>query len=153
MSSESTKLRSLEAIFPNLATTQYSRTSNPTRLYNCIAWAAGVNDKWWWPGPKNFGFWPKGVRREETIDAFIEAFATLGYEICPTRDRFEPELEKVAIYTRAGIPTHAARQLQDGMWTSKCGDGIDISHTLEGLASPYYGRATVYLSRRRVESC
>ena len=39
-------------------------------------------------------------------------------------------MEKVAIFVsaRTGAPTHAARQLPSGQWTSKLGAGIDIVH-------------------------
>src|SRR5262249_25482751 len=56
-----------------------------TREYNCIAWAAGDTEHWWWPDldPENDAiFWPPGVPTEETLDAFAAAFATLGYVPC-----------------------------------------------------------------------
>ncbi len=45
------------------------------------------------------------------------------------------DFEKIAIYVDTdGVPTHAARQLPDGSWTSKLGDWEDIQHqTLEAL--------------------
>lgn len=48
-----------------------------------------------------------------------------------------------------GRPAHAARQLADGSWTSKCGRSEDIRHTLEGLAGDVYGEPTIFLSRPR----
>ena len=42
----------------------------------------------------------------------------------------------VAIYQSGGLPTHAARQLSDGNWTSKLGPNIDITHSLSGLEGP-----------------
>lgn len=69
---------SLEQVFPNLAGTQYRITSARSVNYNCIAWAAGRDDVWWWPDPLGRGFWPLGVARVATLEAFMQAFATLG---------------------------------------------------------------------------
>ena len=95
---------SLENYFPNLKPTGYSVTSPATRVYNCIAWAAGVTDDWWWPDPLGVSSWPPAARREEPVAAFIEAFASLGY--FPTVDEsLEPGFEKVALYASAARPT------------------------------------------------
>ena len=102
----------LETIFPRLATTQYEVTSPETTDYNCIAWAAGSIDCWWWPDLDESFFWPTGIERHETLPAFIRAFAVLGYSECLTGD-YEGDLEKVAVFAANGQPTHAARQLPE----------------------------------------
>jgi len=92
-----------------------------------------VTDAWWWPAPGRY--WPAAAPREETLAAFLAAFATLGYAPCASADP-EPGVVKIALYAVAGTPTHAARQLPDGRWTSKLGPSIDITHTtLDALAS------------------
>ena len=94
----------LEAIFPRLTQDNYSVTSQPTKRYNCIAWAAGQDAKWWWPGPDlEFEYWPENATREETLDAFQEAFASVGYAICQGAD-FEPGFEKVALFADEAPP-------------------------------------------------
>jgi hypothetical protein len=118
--------------FPNLAQEGYTTVSPATRIYNCIAWAAGRQDQWWWPDPGNFYFCPSGVPRAETLDVFFQAFAQMGYDRCDNGD-LEAGFKKVAFYESAGIPTHAARQLLDGSWTSKLGKNVDITHTLRGF--------------------
>ena len=57
------------------------------------------------------------------------------HENCESGD-LEVGFEKVAIYAQAdGAPTHAARQLPDGTWTSKLGQEVDIGHTdLQGVS-------------------
>ena len=35
---------------------------------------------WWWPTGR--GYWPNGVSRTVTLDAFTAAFQTLGYNVC-----------------------------------------------------------------------
>jgi hypothetical protein len=57
--------------------------------------------------------------------------------------------EKVAIYTLNGVPTHAARQLPNGNWTSKLGSEIDIEHnSLDCLNGTVYGKAEIIMKRR-----
>jgi hypothetical protein len=125
-----------EANFPNLRRGEYEVTSKVTAEYNCIAHAAERDDRWWWPMEVAGCHWPDGLAREETLEAFIAAYSTIGYE--PTADNnhgLETGRDKIAIYTDAdGVPTHAARQLPDGTWTSKLGQWEDIMHqTLEAM--------------------
>src|SRR5437016_6126236 len=122
----------IERVFPALRGTGYVVTSPPDKKHNCIAWAAGDTTQWWWPteaGSLRRVFWPPGVPREETLEAFRQAFATLGYMVCDD-DRFEAGYEKVALFALAGAPKHAARQLPNGRWTSKLGEWEDIEHAL-----------------------
>jgi hypothetical protein len=128
------------------------KTSEATTEYNCIAWAAGEDDRWWWPvGPY---YWPSTVPRVESIQAFTEAYGTLGYSVCQNGSA-EPGLQKVAIYIDSrGIPTHAARQLMNGEWTSKLGREVDVRHdTPEALLQrpelQRYGAVGIYLKRTR----
>ena len=134
----------LISVFPRLAQTPYSVTSQPTSDYNCIAWAIGADTYWWWPGR----FWPKEVPPMVTRVAFIKAFAEKGYEECDGPD-LEDGYEKVCLYEKLGRPTHATRQLPDGNWTSKLGNEHDITHELDGLTSKKYGRPAIYLRRQR----
>jgi len=137
----------LPDLFPGLATNGHEITSPATTDYNCIAWAAGDTSAWWEPDAMGLYFWPLGARREMTVDAYAEAFSSLGYEPCERAD-LERGFEKVALYSRAGGPTHAARQLADGRWTSKLGQLEDIAHAnLGGLSGDVYGTPTLILRR------
>jgi hypothetical protein len=141
----------LEQAFPNLIPGEYRGTSPADANYNCIAWAAGETDRWWWPDAAGVSYWPSGVPREETLDAFLAAFATLGY--APTGDpSLEPDTEKVAIFANSGVPTHAVRQLPHGRWTSKLGQSEDIEHLLNGLTGGIYGRVALILKRPTTRS-
>jgi hypothetical protein len=122
-----------------------------TVKYNCIAWAAGVDTEWWWP-LKQAGYeWP-GMRHEipgqETIENFISAFESRGFTCCGN-GKYENGFEKVALYVDGNQhPTHAARLLPTGVWTSKLGDDEDIEHkTLKCLEGKQYGRVCVYMRR------
>lgn len=138
----------IEVVFPKLTTEVYRITSPKTALYNCVAWAAGQVEAWWWPDPMEQAFWPLGIPRRETLDVFIQAFGTIGYVPCETSD-LEPCFEKIAIYVDAlGKPTHVAKQLPDGNWTSKLGKLEDIEHaTLAGLTGFQYGSVALFLKR------
>jgi hypothetical protein len=88
----------LEEVFPGLAGTPYRVTSPRDNDYNCVAWAAGQTRSWWWPGPDlEKEYWPPGVPREETLAAFQQAIATLGYLACEGEGT-EPGFEKVALF-------------------------------------------------------
>ena len=136
----------VEKDFPNLSKDGYSLTSPETPEYNCIAWAAGDNEVWWWPDSSYTCYWPSEIPRAETIESFIKAYEKLDYSVCSNAE-LENGFEKVAIYADHNKkPTHAARQLNSGLWTSKLGSLEDIEHTtLNGLISDSYGSVAVIL--------
>lgn len=137
----------LERLFPGLGRSSYGVTSPHTTLYNCIAWAAQRDDRWWWPDAMGQYYWPTGVSREETLQAFEEAYGTLGFSSCENAE-IESGFEKVAVYAKEGVPTHAARQMPDGRWTSKLGVLEDIEHdTLEAVEGDQYGKVSLLLKR------
>lgn len=121
-------------------------TSPETSSYNCIAWAYGISDKRMWPNSRYY-WWPPGVSNKLDLNSFEELFKSIGYENCAD-DSFENGYLKIAIYTKKnGEPTHAARQLPDGNWTSKLGDSYDVQHTIEGMSNGYYENATSFMRR------
>jgi len=141
--------RPLDRLFPQLTTEGYEVTSPESPRYNCIAWALGQVDAWWWPDPMEQGYWPEGVVRQDTLEAFIEVFGTYGFSLCEHQD-LEPGHEKIAIYVNAaGKPTHVARQLSSGRWTSKLGRLEDIEPmTPESLSGSTYGSVRAILKGR-----
>jgi hypothetical protein len=90
--------------------------------------------------------WPAGVARAETVDAFRDAFAALGYVICDD-DHLEPGYEKVALFALVGVPKHASRQLPSGRWVSKLGPSEDIEHALHDLTGMVYGSVVLVMKR------
>ncbi len=133
--------------FPRLLRSHYAVTSPSTPQYNCIGWALGDNQHFWWPRLDTF--WPADIPRHVTIAAFTALLSSHGFEECSSED-LELEVEKVALFVSAqGAPTHAARQLGSGMWTSKLGSNVDIAHELRGLEGKAYGRAMLIFSRAR----
>jgi hypothetical protein len=137
----------LEALFPGLCGSAYQVTSPPDTGYNCPAWAASDPGRWWWPDTPPKRYWSAGVLREETLVAFQQAFTSLGYLPCAS-DELEAGFEKVAVFADAdGFPTHAARQLTTGRWTSKLGELEDIEHALRDLEGVEYGKVALVLRR------
>ena len=140
-------VKDIETALPNLKQEGYKITSPDTPEYNCIAWAAEDPKRWWWPDPMDNYYWPNEAPRVETVEAFIRAFETLGYITC-SDSAYEKGFNKIAIYADIrGVPTHAARQLNTGFWTSKLGGSYDIEHTYEGVTSSIYGSVAVTMKR------
>ncbi len=138
----------LPTLFPGLGTTPFRVTSPADGGYNCIAWAGNDAGSVWWPAGEGPGiFWPPEAPREETLDAFVAAFAMLGY-VPGANDSLEAAVEKIAVFINAAqVPTHAARQLPSGRWTSKLGKLEDIEHDLRALEGDIYGTVAVVLKR------
>ena len=149
----------IKQVFENLKDGEYELTSPFDAKYNCIAHAAGENDKWWSVDKKTAGndvFWFDNVPSQATLENFILAFGKLGYEICDST-QIENGFEKIAVYVSAkdqlhapkGSPTHMSRQLSDGRWTSKLGQDVDILHnTLQNLEGKIYGEVRQILKRK-----
>jgi hypothetical protein len=143
-----------DSFFRDLPSEEYQITSPRNPRYNALAWAIGEeeDERWWSPAAFDcVSYWPDGVAREETIETYTEIFRLHGYVPCEGNDEsLEANLEKVAIYCKSGIPTHFARQLDNGQWTSKLGKNRDITHiTLTCLEGKKYGFVHRILKRKR----
>jgi hypothetical protein len=137
---------SIEELFPNLATCEYKTTSEKDRRYNCIAWAVGINDRWWEPVAPYY--WPLPHPMWATVENLKAAYAVLGYVDCGENASLEADFEKVAIYSDGSEYMHASRQLESGWWASKLGFGEDIEHrTLAGLSGEEYGEVACIMRR------
>ncbi len=131
--------------FPRLRNAKFRITSPHDSQYNCIAWAVGISNRWWWPSTN--AFWPKRCPKKETISAFKETFASLRYKPCKN-GRAEQGYEKIALFANDdNESTHAARQLKNGRWTSKLGQNVDIEHGIKDLEGPTYGKVVKYFRR------
>jgi hypothetical protein len=132
--------------FPRLGN-RYRKKSSYTDKYNCIAWAMSECHRPWWPGSAPEGYWPL-PSSDVTLDNFVAAFKLKGYELC-VGAHHEWRFEKVAIYVdRRGEPTHAARQSWRGIWFSKLGSNVDITHeSLDALEAGLYGTVVQMMKR------
>jgi hypothetical protein len=129
--------------FPGLRYDEGFQITSPEDVdYNCIAWAFGRKDCWMWPDEDVDGVdvWPENAGSDLRGQTFIDAFRTLGYDVC-NNDEYEEGIEKVALYAYPNSEecTHAARLLPNGMWTSKLGPSFDISHS-----TPYTIQGRLY---------
>jgi hypothetical protein len=135
--------------FPNLHAGNHQITSDPDTSYNCFAWAAHYSDRWLDP-LKPLGYWPSDIPARVTLNNFTAVYEAEGWTRCDT-PHLETGYEKIAIYTdRRGLPQHAARQLENGKWTSKLGEAEDIEHDdLQVFDGSEYGQPARYMHRPR----
>lgn len=137
--------RSIENAFPRLRGTLWSVTSPADARYNCIAWTVHDPLQWWWPDHDYY--WPSDPPFQWSLEAFLIAYRKLGFEVCDSPHQ-EEETTKIAIFAdHDGRPTHGARQLPNGRWTSKLGKEQDIEHELQALEGSLYGDVAVILKR------
>jgi hypothetical protein len=147
------------SVFENIKPEDFDCKSDRDIKYNCIAWAVGKTNKFWWPidDPNLNYWWPISLQRvqldEEKVEHFVEAFRTEGFRRCWS-GRPSRRYEKIALFvTHDGKPTHAARLLSNGLWTSKLGEDEDIEHkTLKCLEGIGYGKAKFFF-KRKIQKC
>ncbi|MEW6668330.1 MAG: hypothetical protein AB1512_24210 [Thermodesulfobacteriota bacterium] len=138
--------------FPRLRESGYRVTSPATIEYSCIAWAAEDTVSWWWPDRLHQYYWPPGIPRNESVEAFVALFEGFGYEVCEDAEK-QAEFEKIAIYVDISDKvTHASRQLESGAWTSKLGRLEDIEHAFDGVSGSQYGSVAVIMRRPKRHS-
>ena len=139
----------IDEVFPSLAEEGYEVTSQDDNQYNCIAYAAGETDRWWSHIETAGYYWPEYASRTALIQSLVEVFTGLGYKPCPDASS-DPDLQKIALYSKNGEWTHAAIQLPDGSWSSKLGAGEDIRHkTPQSLTGTTYGEVYFIMGRQR----
>ena len=140
-------LSAVNDLFPSLNGDNSRVTSNADSSYNCFAWAGRYTDRWLDP-IKPLGYWPPDIPSKATLNNFTLVYEADGWSRCESPD-VEPGFEKIAIYTdRRGLPQHAARQLENGRWTSKLGEAEDIEHdTLQVFDDSIYGTPARYMRR------
>jgi len=132
--------------FPNVSDS-VQITSPETPEYNCFAWVTGTTDAWWEPGRT----WPIDASTDWNVDVVLKAYESQGFARCQD-GASAPGFEKIAVYcNEGGEPTHVAKQLQNGRWSSKLGTWEDVEHDLPDFegAHPAYGQARVFMKRPR----
>ena len=137
--------QALIEIFPKLSSEDFEIVDEPTRQYNCIAYAAGDTSQWWWPN--GIDYWPPWVSLNNRMESLKEALAGLGYEPCDDGN-VEDEYQKVALYGSQERFEHAAVQMPNGRWRSKMGQGPVIEHRgPESLSGGPYGTPKIYMRK------
>jgi hypothetical protein len=64
----------MENTFPDLSKTGYRLTSDEDAMYNCIAWAAGEDGRWWEPAIAPGYFWHDTAPLIDTVAALTQDF-------------------------------------------------------------------------------
>lgn len=132
--------------FPNTQIEPFIHTSPVDINYNCIAWAACDNTRWYEPDPYGYYYWPPQITREYTVESYINLYEFFGFQRCEDGN-IEEGFIKVAVFEKNGFPTHASRQLDNGSWTSKLGKNIDVEHTLFNIQNGAYGNVIQFLKK------
>lgn len=138
--------------FPKFKRKNHRVTSDEDPQYNCIAYAAGITNKKYWPGFHPDYYWPSGIPRTTDIASFIKLYESFGYSlVADGNSKFETGWEKIAVYaSRLGVPTHAAKQMGADKWASKLGDSFDIEHQFDAVSQGIYGTPVVFMRRKIV---
>ena len=133
---------------PGLRQGGFRITSPVSPNYNCVACAAGETHRWWDALPEQGAYWPPGAPPAVSLGSLTLVFQALGYEECQSAAT-QAGFEKIALYAdQQGSPTHVARQLPSGSWTSKLGALEDIEHaSLESLEGTNYGKVVRVMRR------
>jgi hypothetical protein len=90
----------LEVKWQNLSRTDYQVTSPKSQEYNCFAWAAEENDRWWQPIPGEQFYWPEGVPQEETDEVNGKTVTLLRRSLNSV-----PEITNAGRVLRISVPT------------------------------------------------
>jgi hypothetical protein len=133
--------------FPHLGN-QFQVLGPATPRYNCIAWSIGITTQWVWPAKPN---------KAATVADFDELYGKHGYRrVRGLNYERQANYDKIVLYAkRTGNtwePTHGARQLSDGSWSSKLGKLPLIRHLEpEDIDGGSYGvPIAVYVRARNV---
>ena len=132
--------------FPNAKDAPFVVTSPSDGTYNCIAWAVESQAHFFWPSASPFFDWPDDLPRKANMATFLQFFNRFGYVPCE-HGELEPGFQKIALFAKGKTPSHAARQLPDGFWTSKIGAWVDVRHTLPAMEGGRYGSVVQYFKR------
>jgi hypothetical protein len=133
--------------YPNLNAGNHHDTGPADPMYNCIAWAAGIDNDWW--DAARGRTWPGNAPRDYKVTSLVIVYESVGFVLCADGS-LEDGIEKIAIYADGPEYTHAARQLETGKWTSKMGPDERIEHdTPQDVVGPAFGQVTAFMKRPR----
>lgn len=137
--------RFLAREFRRLSYEGFEIVGEPSKRYNCIAYAAGDTTNPW--SHHEDDYWPEYATRSADIQSLVAVFAGLGFVQCEDSS-LEKGYEKVALFEKQEEWMHAALQTPNGRWRSKMGQGPVIEHrTPESLSGGMYGNPTIYMRR------
>lgn len=147
--------QSLIARFPKLSGDINFTINSPINyIYNCIAFAMGVDDRWVDHHIEAPGhWWPEGVPCSDDSISLIKAFEVLGFEKC-SDDIPESGFDKVVLYKDDNDKwQHAARVLNTGVYHSKFGQAFDAIHSGGNTLEEGYGHVYCFMRRNKNYKC
>lgn len=118
----------IKAYFPNLIREDTWLTGPANKVYNCIAWSLGFDDRW--------------IPPDSPLSAFIAQYQSYG---CQHIGRLNPKASIDGWGTSVEVCTHGSKIYtgvsvgKSGLWESKLGDGWRLTHNREGLKGEVYG--------------
>ena len=134
------------ANFPRLGH-DYEVLGEASDAYNCISWSLSLTDRWLWPVRPGLPI---------TFGDFDDLYSKHGFRRLPELNFSKVAgHDKIVLYAKVTPenilePTHAARQQEDGSWTSKVGKLPLIRHLRPGdLEGAMYGSPFVVYVRER----
>ena len=139
--------------FPNSERDKFKHHSEETTEYNCIAFALEIQDKWIDPETQDpldgtKPWWPDKIPRDRTLSTFIKLFELYGFQKCLDKN-LEEDYVRIAIFVRGDKVAHAARQIGNGMWVSKLGNGVDCIHSLSAIHNGMYGVVRQFMKKKK----
>ena len=115
--------------------------------YNCIAWSLGID--YMSVGHENLRgiYQPPNISKIPNINNDKRMYNYYGF-IDADDSSIEIGYEKIVIYIKDGIVTHAAKQYNKDWWHSKMGASVDAIHHLNAIQGAIYGYPEFYMKRK-----
>lgn len=136
--------------FPNLRLDDRFRINSPrTSVYNCIAFALGLTDRWVDPSVNIPGHWWPPLQQSDPYSdkSLIEVFEFFGFTECEDNN-IEDGYDKVALFGNDDVWKHAAKIVDENLEHSKFGNCWDAYHKPESVFGPVYGYIYTYMKRK-----
>ena len=121
------------------------------KIYNCIAFAMGLYDRWVDDSNLPWHWWPP-VPMGRSIDCLINAFEYLGFEKCGMDDTVDEKYDKVLLYEKNKEWKHAARIVGENVCHSKFGECFDGTHSGGDVLSAQYGNPYIVMRRLKTDA-
>jgi hypothetical protein len=114
--------------------------------FNCVSYSLDIYDGWMWT---NTELWPQEIPRSLGIEGFKKLYNLYDYTEC-YNSQYEEGYDKIAFYSKNGIPKHACKQFGK-VWRSKLGPSVIIEHQLDwicGNGVDEYGEISFIMKRK-----
>ncbi len=125
-----TEFRRFKRYFPYLSNNIV--TAEATQVYNCIAWSVGITNTWLWPG--------------QTLADFNTFYSK--FNLYPSA-----EGSVAAWGFSQNDMKHGSKisTIETNLWESKCGEDLQILHSVDELRGYSYGQIISFYSKSLTE--